>query len=172
MAASCFQSLYTVVGSRALDEVVPTLLFAMESEDDDAKVRAVNGLVGILSIRSKELLPYLIPRLLTKPITKSHADALTSIASVTGATLHLHFSTIMPGLLTELACFFGETLDDDKKEREMAIRACSRAICGSVEEIGINWLVAEIASKCSNDKVSLRKESCEMLQVLVEESEC
>lgn len=172
MAASCFQSLYTVVGSRALDEVVPTLLFAMESEDDDAKVRAVNGLVGILSIRSKELLPYLIPRLLTKPITKSHADALTSIASVTGATLHLHFSTIMPGLLTELACFFGETLDDDKKERERAIRACSRAICGSVEEIGINWLVAEIASKCSNDKVSLRKESCEMLQVLVEESEC
>jgi len=170
MAASCFQSLYTAVGSRALDEVVPALLSAMEREgDEDERTRAVNGLTGILSIRSKELLPYLVPRLMTKPITKNHAGALGQIASVTGDTLHMHFSTIVPGLLNELASFFGEDVDDDEKEREVAIRECSRAVCGSVEEIGVNRLISEVASKCGSDKESLRKESCEMFQVIVEE---
>lgn len=171
MAASCFQSLYTAVGSRALDEVVPVLLSAMEREgdEDDERTRAVNGLTGILSIRSKELLPYLVPRLMTKPITKNHASALGQIASVTGDTLHTHFSTIIPGLLTELASFFGEDLDEEEKEREAAIRECSRAVCGSIEEIGVNRLISEVASKCGSDKESLRKESCEMYQVIVEE---
>ena len=170
MAASCFQSLYTVVGSRALDEVVPALLSAMESEEDEeAKVRAVNGLTGILSIRSKELLPYLIPRLMTKPITKSHADALGQIASVTGSTLHMHFSTIIPGLISELALFYGQEIEGEEKEREDAIRECSRAVCRSVDEIGVNWLISEAAAKCGSDKAGTRKESVMMLQVIVEE---
>jgi len=170
MAASCFQSLYTAVGSRALDEVVPVLLSAMEREgDEDERTRAVNGLTGILSIRSRELLPYLVPRLMAKPITKNHASALGQIASVTGDTLHMHFSTIIPGLLTELASFFGEDLDDEEIEREAAIRECTRAVCGSIEETGVNRLISEVASKCSSDKESLRKESCEMYQVIVEE---
>eukprot|EP00562_Extubocellulus_spinifer_P003852 CAMPEP_0178537748 /NCGR_PEP_ID=MMETSP0696-20121128/36753_1 /TAXON_ID=265572 /ORGANISM="Extubocellulus spinifer, Strain CCMP396" /LENGTH=3016 /DNA_ID=CAMNT_0020169993 /DNA_START=19 /DNA_END=9069 /DNA_ORIENTATION=- len=171
MAALCFQGLYGLVGSRALDEVVPVLLSSMESEDEDEKVRAVNGLTGILSIRSRELLPYLIPRLMTKPITKSHADALGQIAAVTGSTLHMHFSTIIPGLISELASFYGREVDGEEKPREDAIRECSRAVCGSVDEIGVNWLISEAASSCGSDKESLRKESCVMLQVIVEERE-
>ena len=173
MAASCFQSLYTAVGSRALDEVVPVLLSAMEREGDDddegERARAVNGLTGILSIRSKELLPYLVPRLMTKPITKCHAEALGQIAAVTGNTLQVHFSTIIPGLISELATFYGENLDEEEKDRESAIRDCSRAVCGSIEEIGVNWLVSEAASKCGSDKESLRTESCAILQIIVEE---
>eukprot|EP00984_Skeletonema_dohrnii_P038047 scaffold40838_cov266-Skeletonema_dohrnii-CCMP3373.AAC.1 len=62
MATQCFQSLFQVVGTRTLDEVVPALLVSMESEDDVTKTRALNGLTGILSVRSRELLPYIIPR--------------------------------------------------------------------------------------------------------------
>merc|ERR1711937_539452 len=59
MAASSFQKLYLLVGHMAMDEVVPSLMVALESEDDeDRSYRALNGLTGILSIRSKELLPY------------------------------------------------------------------------------------------------------------------
>uniref|UniRef100_A0A7S4K262 TOG domain-containing protein n=2 Tax=Odontella aurita TaxID=265563 RepID=A0A7S4K262_9STRA len=171
LGASCFQSLYSTVGNRAMDEVVPVLLIAMESGGDDehAKARALNGLTGILSIRSRELLPYLIPRLLQRPITESHADALGSIAGVTGGTIHMHFSSIIPTLIFELASFYGENLDDDEKRREEGIRSCARQICGNVDDTGVNWLISEIVSKCSSDKDGVRKESCWMIQVVVEE---
>jgi hypothetical protein len=53
MAASSFQNLYTLVGSRAMDEVVPALIVSLESSDSDdiRRVRALNGLTGILSIK-------------------------------------------------------------------------------------------------------------------------
>jgi hypothetical protein len=61
MAISAFQQLYGVVGSRVLDEIVPVLLVSMDM-DDETRKRAVYGLTGILTVRSKELLPFLVPR--------------------------------------------------------------------------------------------------------------
>ena len=43
MAASSFQSLYAVVGNRALDEIVPTLMVAFSSPDEQSRARALNG---------------------------------------------------------------------------------------------------------------------------------
>lgn len=161
MAASSFQSLYSVVGNRAMEEVLPSLMVALEtSYDEESRTRAMNGLTGIMRVRSKELLPYVVPRLLQKPVTKSHAEALTGIAKVTGGTIQYHFSSIIPTFLGELSAFRVSKGDDDDKEREAAIRECCKAICGSVEEAGVSVLVSEIASKCSNEKPEIRAESC------------
>jgi HEAT repeat protein len=170
MAASCFQSLHKTVGNKALDEIVPQLLVGLENEDDKARVRALNGLTGILSIRSRELLPYIIPRLITMPISETHANALGSIAAVTGATIHMHFSSIVPNIITELASFHGKDLDEEEKKRMDAIRMCARSISHNVDEGGVNWLVSEIASKCGNDKEEIRVESCWMFHSFIEES--
>ena len=170
MAASCFQNLYNVVGNRTLDEIVPALLVAMESDDDEAKTRALNGMTGILGVRSRELLPYIIPRLLKTPLSISHADALGSISAATSETIHYHFSSILPTIIMELASFSDADLDEEEKEREEAIRRCCRSVCHNVDNMGINWLVSEIASKCTHDKESVRKEACWSFQVLVEES--
>jgi len=171
MAASCFQSLYTVVGSRAFDLVVPALLAAMENGADDelARSRAITGLTGILQIRSRELLPYLIPRMLRKPMTKNQASALSSICTVTGGSIHSFFSTIIPTLVTELSEFCNMECDANDSIREKALRDCVRVLCRSVDESGVNTLVCEIVSKCNGDKVSMKKESCWMLQVIAEE---
>ena len=171
MAASCFQNLYNVVGNRTLDEIVPALLVAMGSDDDETKTRALNGMTGILGVRSRELLPYIIPRLLKTPLSISHADALGSISAATSETIHYHFSSILPTIIMELASFSSADLDEEEKEREEAIRRCCRSICHNVDNMGINWLVSEIASKCTHDKESVRKEACWSFQVLVEESE-
>jgi HEAT repeat protein len=170
VAASCFQSLHKTVGNRALDEIVPSLLVGLESEDDNARSRALNGLTGILSIRSRELLPYIIPRLIKVPISETHANALGSIAAVTGATIHMHFSSILPSIITELGSFHGKELDEEEQQRMEAIQKCARSLCHNVDEGGVNWLVSEIAGKCGSDKEEIRVESCWMFQAFVEES--
>jgi len=171
MATSCFENLYNSVGNKAFDEVVPSLLAAMESSANDevARSRAIVGLTGILSIRSRELLPYLVPRLLQKPITRNHADALASIAKVTSSSIQYFFSTIIPSLLSELANISDNDQCEEEKEREEAIRGCVRSIYGSVGESGVTRLVSEISEKCSNENETIRVESCWMIQVVVQE---
>lgn len=166
LAASSFQNLYSLVGSRAMDEVVPSLMVALENGDLDEvrRTRALNGLTGILGIRSKELLPYIIPRLIQAPITTNHAKALSSIAAVTGTTIHYHFNSIIPALMNDLS-----SPSDDDEEREGEVRECVRAICANANEAGVNWLVSEIANKCSSDKPAMRKECCWMFETVVDE---
>ena len=168
MAASCFQSLQSVAGSRASDEVVPALLAAMERDDGVSRNRALNGLTSILSIRSKELLPYLVHRLIQRPITKGHADALATIATVTGDTIHPFFKTIIPSILYELDLAH-ENDEDNDEERIQSIRNCVRSIFNHVEASSVDWLISEIASKCPNDKEGIRLESCWMIGAVVEE---
>jgi HEAT repeat protein len=166
IAASSFQNLYTLVGSRAMDEVVPALIVSLESSDSDdiRRVRALNGLTGILSIRSRELLPYIIPRLTELPMTMNHAKALSSIAAVTGDTIYYHFKTIIPALMSDLA-----NPPDDDKGREDEVRGCVRSICANSDEAGLNWLIGEFVSKCSSDKAATRRESCWMFEMVVTE---
>ena len=155
-----------------MDEIVPSLLVALEfgGEKDQSRQRALNGLTGILAIRSRELLPYIIPRLIARPMTKNHGEALAAVAHVTGSTIHMHFHAIIPALISELGSMLGA--DDNDPEIEEAVRQAARAVCGSVDEDGVNWLVSEIANKCGSDKQEIRKESCWMFQILAEESKC
>ena len=165
MAASSFQKLYNLVGSRAMDEVVPALMVALENTEDEARrERALNGLTGILSIRSKELLPYIIPKLIQQPITENHAKALSSIATVTSTTLYFHYRTIVPALLSFLA-----TESTQEEASVEAARDCVRSVFHSGDEAGVNMLISEIAGKCSSDRPEMRKESCWMMEVLVDE---
>ena len=79
-------------------------------------------------------------------------------------------AAILPALISELSDLYGVELDEEEKSREEALRKCVHSLCSSVEEIGVNPLVGEIASKCSSDKEGARVESCWMMQVIVEES--
>lgn len=165
VAATSFQSLHTVVGNRAFDEVVPSLMVALErgEKDEVAHSRALNGLTGILSVRSRELLPYIVPKLITRPINENHAKALAGIAAVTGNTIYMQFSSIIPAVLSELS-----EMNPAGETRE-SIKECSRAICSCVDDGGVNILVSEIASKCGSDKPGIRRACCWMLHDIVSE---
>merc|ERR1711957_604268 len=111
-----------------------------------------------LGVRSRELLPYIIPRLLKTP--------LTIISGVTSETIHMHFNSIVPTLISELSSFFDLDLEEEEEE---AVRQCFRALCHNIDFTGINWLVGEIVKKCAQDKESVRTEACWSLQILLEE---
>jgi hypothetical protein len=164
LAASSFQNLYAVVGNRAFDEVVPSLVVALENEgDENARIRALNGLTGILSVRSRELLPYIIPRLIQRPFTENHANALAGVVEVTGSTIYTQFSTIIPAILGELS-----GLSDDD-ERNPSIRRCAKAVCAFVDGAGVGILVGEVASKCGSTNLALRRECCRIFEVILTE---
>ena len=166
MAASSFQSLHTIVGSRAFDEVVPSLMVALEyDEDETSRARALNGLTGILAVRSRELLPYILPRLIKSPISTKHAEALARVAEVTTASIHYHFPQIIPALLFDLS-----DAGPEDEARLNKLRGAVRSICFHVDEGGVNSLISEIASKCPSDKASIRRESCFMFEMMIEES--
>eukprot|EP00934_Nitzschia_sp_Nitz4_P004140 Nitzschia sp. Nitz4//scaffold10_size219509//6161//15193//NITZ4_001393-RA/size219509-augustus-gene-0.260-mRNA-1//-1//CDS//3329532815//4130//frame0 len=164
-ASVCFQNLHVLVGSRAMDEVVPSLMVALESSESDEtrRSRALNGLTGILSLRSKQLLPYIIPRLIAQPVSQNHAVALGAIAAVTGNTIYYHFRTIIPALINDLA----NATEDG--EREAEVRNCARALFANSDEGGINWMFGEITKRCTSDKAELRRESCWMLETVIVE---
>jgi HEAT repeat protein len=167
MAASSYQNLYNLVGNKAMDEVVPSIKVSLESNDDEVRrERALNGLTGILSIRSKELLPYIIPRLIQQPITENHAKALSSIATVTRGTLYMHFRTIIPALLSDLS--IGSRGEDDLN---VSVRNSASSIFEYADESGVSSLISLLAGFCSSDKPEIRRESCWMMQTFVEARE-
>ncbi|KAL3922460.1 MAG: hypothetical protein SGILL_002195 [Bacillariaceae sp.] len=128
MAASSFQNLYNLVGNRAMDEVVPALMVALENTEDVVRrERALNGLTGILSIRSKELLPYIVPKLIQQPITENHARALSSIAAVTGKDKQ-DFYEMIPVLIRELIQRFNDDDMDVVKAANKAFAALSKHV--------------------------------------------
>ena len=156
-----------MVGSRAFDEVVPSLMVALEyNEDEESKTRALNGLVGILAVRSRELLPYIVPRLIKRPISINQAQAISSIAEVTGSSIFYHFSQIVPAILGDLA----DTAPGEDEDRVLAVRDAAGSLCRNVGEAGIKVLISEIASKCPSDKAAMRRESCLMFETLVSQS--
>jgi len=155
-ATPCFHNLYSKIGMRALEELVPSLLVSMDA-------RALNGLTGILSVRSRELLPYLIPKLLSKPLTQSNIAALGSVAKVTPNTIYSFFGSIIPTLILELA---SGSSDAEMKD---TIRTCLQLISKHVDTDGVNSLISEVTSKTNSDKVTVRVESCWMLGIIAEE---
>jgi len=130
----------------------------------------LNGLTSILSIRSREILPYLIPKLLRKPVTINHAHALGTISTVTGDTIHAHFGSIVPTLLNEISSLSAEgpPSEEEEKTREEALRSCTRTVFGAVNEDGVSRMMGEISGRQSDNEF-VRKECCWLLQVIIEE---
>lgn len=122
VAAFAFNQLQARVGVRAVEAVVPELLRELDessrggSAGDDGSpaepspelaergARAMEGLRSILSVRAKELLPLLLPKLLRPPLGAFEMRALQAVASASGDVLHFYFSNLLPAIVRCLAC--------------------------------------------------------------------
>ncbi|CAM9978455.1 unnamed protein product, partial [Phaeothamnion confervicola] len=185
-AARAFQTLHRMVGMRAVEEVVPALLEQLasgsfgggsgsssggsgggdeESEMDDMRLRAVFGFKEVVQLRPRELLPYLVPKLVARPITAPHAQALAAAAEVTGGFIHYHINAIVPALLAELAAGDdGTGTAAAVTARMAAVRTCAVAVVSSVQEVGVNWLCTEITGRMSNEDPRQRAWASWMLE--------
>ncbi|CAM9654236.1 unnamed protein product, partial [Hapterophycus canaliculatus] len=171
-SAQAFHSLYKAVGVRSIEHVVPSLLKELGQEGDDdrassARERAVFGLKEVLQLRPRDLLPYLVPRLISAPISTAHARALGAVAEVTGGSIHSHLAVIVPAVVAELARVDTDSILTDvsnTEERVEAIKKAASTLVSRVENVGVNWLCNEMTRQISSKDPKHRKWSLWLME--------
>lgn len=83
-AARTFDSLHSTVGVRALDDILPAMLTQLNSPDQSEAENTLDGLRQVMAIKSRVVLPYLVPQLTSQPV---NTKALSILASVAGEAL-------------------------------------------------------------------------------------
>lgn len=150
-AAQAFDVLQKGIGYRAIDETVPMLLQRIRSTDERAQERALQGLQEILRVKSREVLPYLIPRLLTTPVSTAAARAISRVAQATGTVIHFQIERIF-------GVFVGQYVGFLETDPAVAadIKASLRDIVLSVENQGVHWLAIELCKYCESEVMQER----------------
>ncbi|XVF57046.1 hypothetical protein PTKIN_Ptkin06aG0171600 [Pterospermum kingtungense] len=148
-AGLAFSTLYKSAGMQAIDEIVPTLLHALE--DDATSDTALDGLKQILSVRTTAVLPHILPKLVHRPLSSFNAHALGALAEVAGPGLSYHLGTILPALLSAMG---GDDVDVQPLAKEAA-----ETVVLVVDEEGVESLISELLKGVADSEASIRRSS-------------
>ncbi|KAI9078431.1 hypothetical protein K1719_039650 [Acacia pycnantha] len=159
-AGLAFSTLYKSAGMQAIDEIVPTLLLALE--DDKTSDTALDGLKQILSVRTTAVLPHILPKLVHLPLSAFHAHALGALAEVAGPGLNHHLGTVLPPLLSAMA-------GEDKEVQTLAKEAAETVVL-VIDEEGIEPLLAELVRGVSDSQAAIRRSSSYLIGYLFKNS--
>eukprot|EP00252_Welwitschia_mirabilis_P007794 TRINITY_DN19495_c0_g1_i1.p1 TRINITY_DN19495_c0_g1~~TRINITY_DN19495_c0_g1_i1.p1 ORF type:complete len:999 (+),score=244.81 TRINITY_DN19495_c0_g1_i1:58-2997(+) len=148
-AGLAFSTLYKSAGMQAVDEIVPTLLHALE--DKDTSSTALDGLKQILSVRTSAVLPHILPKLVQLPLSAFNAHALGALAEVAGSGLNSHLGTVLPPLIAAMG-------DDDQEVSALSKKAAETVVM-VIDEEGIDSLVPELLKSLGDTQASVRRGS-------------
>ncbi|MFS7937446.1 putative armadillo-like helical, translational activator Gcn1, TOG domain-containing protein [Helianthus anomalus] len=153
-AGVAFSTLYKSAGMQAIDEIVPTLLHALE--DDDMADTALDGLKQILSVRTAAVLPHILPKLVHLPLSAFNAHALGAVAEVAGAGLNAHLSTVLPALLSAMG-------DDDHEDVQNLAKKAAETVVLVIDDEGIEYLISELLKGVGDNQASTRRSSAYLI---------
>ncbi|KAL4223498.1 eIF-2-alpha kinase activator GCN1 [Mactra antiquata] len=161
-AASTFDSLHTNIGPRALDEILPDLLSKL-GDDPDLSARALDGLTQVMIVKSRVVLPYLVPQLTTAPV---NTRALSYLASVSGEALTRHLPKILPALMSSLSEKAGTS--DETQELEY----CKKVVLSVEDEIGVRTIMEELLQASQSKEADRCRASLTILHSFCENTRC
>ncbi|CAN4115226.1 unnamed protein product [Withania somnifera] len=160
-AGLAFSTLYKNAGMQAVDEIVPTLLHALE--DEETSDAALDGLKQILSVRTAAVLPHILPKIVHLPLSAFNAHALGALAEVAGPGLNSHLSTILPALLNAM----GYT---DMEVQSLAKKA-AETVVSVIDEEGLESLLSELLKGVGDNQASIRRNSACLIGYLFKNSD-
>lgn len=164
-AAEAFDSLQSIFGKRAIDQVLPYLLNLLRSDED-----AENALSALLTLltdqaRSNVILPNLLPTLLTPPITPFNARALASLAQVASTAMNRKLPNILNALMDSI---IGSKDEETKSELEGSFDS----ILSSIDEYdGLNTTMSVMQAMVKHDDHRRRAAADNHLATFFETSE-
>ncbi|XP_053625141.1 stalled ribosome sensor GCN1 isoform X2 [Plodia interpunctella] len=106
-AARTFDSLHATIGNKALDDILPHMLNTLNDPDRDLADATLDGLKQIMAIKSRAVLPYLVPVLTASGGGAVDTRALSALAAAAGGALGRHLPRVLPALLAALAAAKG-----------------------------------------------------------------
>ncbi|KRF82708.1 stalled ribosome sensor GCN1 [Drosophila virilis] len=153
-AAKTFDSLHSTVGSRALDDILPYMLEGLSDPDPLIAENTLDGLRQVMSIKSRVVLPYLVPQLTTHPV---NTKALSILVSVAGDALTKYLPKILSALLETLSESHGSAHELQELEY------CQTVILSVTDEVGIRTIMDTLMISAKSTNVCTRKSSASLL---------
>ncbi|XP_033149137.1 eIF-2-alpha kinase activator GCN1 [Drosophila busckii] len=153
-AAKTFESLHSTVGSRALDDILPSMLNGLSDPDPLVAENTLDGLRQVMSIKSRVVLPYLVPQLTAPPV---NTKALSILVSVAGDALTKYLPKILSALLESLSQSHGTA--NEQQELEY----CQTVILSVTDEVGVRTIMDTLMMSAKSDNACTRKSSASLL---------
>lgn len=153
-AAKTFESLHSNVGSKALDDILPSMLQSLSDPDPKVVENTLDGLRQIMSIKSKVVLPYLIPQLTATPV---NTKALSILVSVAGEALTKYLPKILSAILLALTDSQG-TLHEAQE-----IEYCQTVILSVTDDVGIRTIIDTLIYSTKNENAPTRRSAAFLL---------
>uniref|UniRef100_A0A8C1MBW7 GCN1 activator of EIF2AK4 n=1 Tax=Cyprinus carpio TaxID=7962 RepID=A0A8C1MBW7_CYPCA len=147
-AAKTFEQLHATIGHQALDDILPTLLKQLENEETSEF--ALDGLKQVMAVKSRSVLPYLVPKLTAPPV---NTRVLAFLSAVAGDALTRHLGVILPALLSSLK---------DKLGSEECLN-CQTVILSVEDEVGQRIIIEDLLEATRGADAGLRQASVTIL---------
>uniref|UniRef100_A0A671S8A3 EIF-2-alpha kinase activator GCN1-like n=1 Tax=Sinocyclocheilus anshuiensis TaxID=1608454 RepID=A0A671S8A3_9TELE len=147
-AAKTFEQLHTTIGHQALDDILPMLL--KQLDDDETSEFALDGLKQVMAVKSRSVLPYLVPKLTAPPV---NTRVLAFLSAVAGDALTRHLGVILPALLSSLK---------NKLGSEECLN-CQTVVLSVEDEVGQRIIIEDLLEATRGADAGLRQASVTIL---------
>uniref|UniRef100_A0A3Q1C232 TOG domain-containing protein n=1 Tax=Amphiprion ocellaris TaxID=80972 RepID=A0A3Q1C232_AMPOC len=151
-AAKTFEQLHATIGHQALDDILPTLL--KQLDDEDTAEFALDGLKQVMAVKSRSVLPYLVPKLTAPPV---NTRVLAFLSAVAGDALTRHLGVILPALLSSLKGKLGA--EDEAQE----LCSCQTVILSVEDEVGQRIIIEDLLEATRGADPGLRQAAATIL---------
>uniref|UniRef100_A0A7N8XZY4 GCN1 activator of EIF2AK4 n=1 Tax=Mastacembelus armatus TaxID=205130 RepID=A0A7N8XZY4_9TELE len=151
-AAKTFEQLHATIGHQALDDILPTLL--KQLDDEETAEFALDGLKQVMAVKSRSVLPYLVPKLTAPPV---NTRVLAFLSAVAGDALTRHLGVILPALLSSLR----EKLGTEEEAQELC--SCQTVILSVEDEVGQRIIIEDLLEATRGANPGLRQAAVTIL---------
>ncbi|XP_055986980.1 stalled ribosome sensor GCN1 [Sorex fumeus] len=153
-AAKTFEQLHATIGHQALEDILPFLL--KQLDDEEVSEFALDGLKQVMAIKSRVVLPYLVPKLTTPPV---NTRVLAFLSSVAGDALTRHLGVILPAVMLALK----EKLGTPDEQLEMA--NCQAVILSVEDDVGHRIIIEDLLEATRSPEVGMRQAAAIILNI-------
>ncbi|XP_023576671.1 eIF-2-alpha kinase activator GCN1 isoform X2 [Octodon degus] len=153
-AAKTFEQLHSTIGHQALEDILPFLL--KQLDDEEVSEFALDGLKQVMAIKSRVVLPYLVPKLTTPPV---NTRVLAFLSSVAGDALTRHLGVILPAVMLALK----EKLGTPDEQLEMA--NCQAVILSVDDDTGHRIIIEDLLEATRSPEVGMRQAAAIILNI-------
>ncbi|XP_044304801.1 eIF-2-alpha kinase activator GCN1 [Varanus komodoensis] len=153
-AAKTFEQLHSTIGYQALEDILPFLLKQLENEE--LSEFALDGLKQVMAVKSRVVLPYLVPKLISPPV---NTRVLAFLSSVAGDALTRHLGVILPAMMSALK----EKLGTGEEQQEML--NCQVVILSVEDEAGQRIIIEDLLEATRSPEVGMRQAAAVILNI-------